>query len=365
MRIQLNQRRSDDGAIAVVVGILSVALLGFAALSVDIGMAMAQRQAVGTGADSAALAIVREQQRAAIDDPRSCTTLLADADVQSDAEATALAQVNANSPFGLTIPADAVTTNLACVGAGDEVLEARVMVSHSSQTYLGNLAGVAEIDFDREAVANLGVANEVGGVLPLALCVHQAQEIMDHAEIDRAAGLPYRAETIRVDRVWTAPNLCRSSTGASGNWGWLDLGQGNGASALGELIRTGHGATIDLTGPTYSLNGTPGSKENSGPVKTGMEMRMDQRVTMPVYDRYDEDLSGQNAMYNIIGFISVQLCGYDNGSKRGTCFDSTIPGYPNDLQVRYVDFSPAGSIGDICGLADPCAFNAYVTALTE
>jgi hypothetical protein len=96
-----------------------------------------------------------------------------------------------------------------------------------------------------------------------------------------------------------------------------------------------------------------------------MELRMDDKVTMPVYDEYDEDKSGQNATYNIVGFLTVQLCGYDQGSRRGACFDASTPGFPNDLQVRYVDYSPVGSIGDICGLADPCAFNSYITALTE
>jgi hypothetical protein len=343
--------------------VLTVVLLGFAAFSADVGMALAQRQAVSTGADSAALAIVREQHLDVIDTPRKCSDLKADTDVWSQAEATAVKQLNANSPFGMKILEDAVEVDLDCVQDG-KVLRVEVTAAHSAEAIVGRFMGTSEIAFERRAVANLGVANEVGGVLPLAMCIHQADEIMANAAADRANDLPYRAETIKVDKVWMAPSKCISSKGASGNWGWLDLGQGNSASGLGNLIKTGHGGTIDLTGPTYEQKGTPGNKVNSKHIDDGMAARMDDHVTLPVFDKYDE-AGGQNVKYNIVGFMTVQLCGFDDGAAKGECFDESVPGFSDDLQLRYVDYSPAGVIGSICELDDDCAFNSYITALTE
>jgi hypothetical protein len=378
VRVQLRSPGQERGTIAIIVAVLATFLIGLAAFSVDVGMVLAQRQAISTGADSAALAIVREQLRETVDNPRSCQELAADPTVHQQAEATALAQVNANAPFNRTIPAEGIQTDLYCVDAGGnravggKVLEAAVTVSQNVETYL---AGVFNRDSDhiavnRVAVANLGVANDLGGALPLALCIHQAEAIMEYARTNPPAeGDPYPAVSIEVDRVWTEPSLCKAPTkGASGNWGWLDLTEekgGDGTRKLADMIRTGHGGTIDLTGPTYELDGTPGAKGNSNRVHEAMESRMDQKVTLPVYDKYDEDKSGQNARYNIVGFLSVQLCGYDNGSERGACYDASVPGFPDDLQVRFVDyFSPQAAIGALCELNDACAFNAYVTALT-
>jgi hypothetical protein len=200
------------------------------------------------------------------------------------------------------------------------------------------------------------------GVEPIGLCKLQAQKIVDDAALDLNAGAPYRAELISLSKVWSG-NTC-DGAGGSGNWGWLDLGQGNGNSALATMITTGSTSTYTLTGspPAYAMNGTPGNKGNSSGVHTAMSEIMDKPIIMPVYSTYIGN--GSNASYSVTGFITVKMCGYDKTTK-GSCYDSSVPMTGDDMQVRFVSYSTAGQLGTVSGLGDSDAFDSYVTGLIE
>jgi Flp pilus assembly protein TadG len=58
---------------------------------------------------------------------------------------------------------------------------------------------------------------------------------------------------------------------APGNWNFLDVGQGNGAKALGGVIQNGASTSFSL-GST--IGSSPGNKGNSGPVKKGLDARL-------------------------------------------------------------------------------------------
>jgi hypothetical protein len=58
---------------------------------------------------------------------------------------------------------------------------------------------------------------------------------------------------------------------APGNWNWLDLGQGKGASALGAAIQSGASGSFSLGSV---IGSSPGNKGNSGPVKNGFSNRL-------------------------------------------------------------------------------------------
>ena len=109
----------------------------------------------------------------------------------------------------------------------------------------GKAVGAAPITLTRTSVADLGVRNNPSGVMPIGLCQYQANTIINHAASDALAGLPHRTELITLSKVWTGNQTCDGVDG-SGNWGWLDLGQGNGANALGDLIAAG-GTTAEVT----------------------------------------------------------------------------------------------------------------------
>jgi Flp pilus assembly protein TadG len=364
VRVQLSvaRDRGGRGAVAIMVAILSTVLLGIAAFTTDFGMAYAQRQALYTGTDSAALAIVHSEYKSVMANPRSCNDIKTDD--QAQATNIAVQQINRNSPFGQSIPAGDITANLDCVGTNHGVLQATVSVDHQINTLFGRVAGVSSMDVNRTSAAALGTENKVTGIRPIGICKYQADQLRNSTP--NSAGI-YPAQLIALTKVWNGNSSC-SGDGA-GNWGWLDLGQGNGDSALGAMISQGFDGVLTLSGnpPAFMINGnpmtgSPGNKGNGQNVHDGMQAIMDYVVWLPVYDTYSQN--GQNATYHIIAFISVRICGYDVTIK-GACYDPAVPMQGNDMQVRYVGWTTPGDLDPSGQLDKPNAFNAYTTKLVR
>ena len=119
------------------------------------------------------------------------------------------------------------------------------------------------------------------------------------------------------------------------------------------------------------MDGTPGNKGNADPVVTAMQtfMKAGLPAVLPVYSTVGAG-KGSGTTYNVIGFLSVQLCGISSNTKQavGACYDSTTPGVQmvgNDMQVRVVAYTPVGQMGEVCAIGDiTCASaNTYVTKL--
>lgn len=351
------------------VAVLLIPLMVVAAFAVDFGNAYSQRRALSSGADSAALAIVAQQQKLGVADPtKSCAQLIADdaalpSTAPNKAANVALNYVNANAPFGATLTATDLTVSLSCTTTGTPALVATVQVNKVVPTSFGRLVGVNNLNVGRASQAAMGVAYKVTGFRPIGICKYQAQDIISHATQDAANGVPYRGELISLTKVWNGSDTC-DGAGGSGNWGWLDCGQGNGASALGAVLASGCTSTLTLdtstTPPSTVINGSPGNSANNTPVHTGMATIMDDVVDVPVYDTYTG--TGQNATFRVIGFLSVKMCGYDV-TTRGACYDPAVPMSGNDLQVRYAAYRPLGQLGGTCQIGQPCAYNALVTKL--
>ncbi len=365
MRVQLNRSRNERGAVAIVVGLLSVVLLGLAAFTTDFGMAYAQRQALYTGTDSAALAIVHHEYESEQSTPRTCQQITASD--QSQADSIAAQQINDNAPFGETLPSSAISVDLECVGSNNGVLQATVSVNHTINTLLGHVLGASSMDVNRTSAAGLGAEQDVTGVEPLGICFWQAQQIKAAAEAaGQDASGNYPAQLVTLSKIWQGDHDC-SGDGGAGNWGWLDLGQGNGDSALGAMLASGFSGSLTFNGSSFTIDGnpmtgSPGNKGNGNPVDLGMKAIMDKAVWLPVYDKYSGN--GSNATYNIVDFISVKICGYDN-SVFGGCYDPSVPMHGNDLQVRYLGWATPGEIAPSGVLGDPNSFNAYATKLVQ
>jgi Putative Flp pilus-assembly TadE/G-like len=62
-----------------------------------------------------------------------------------------------------------------------------------------------------------------------------------------------------------------SSGGAPGNWDWVDVGQGNGASQLGQMLQSGSAESFSIG---QTINSVTGNKANSNPAKSGLAARL-------------------------------------------------------------------------------------------
>jgi Flp pilus assembly protein TadG len=67
-------------------------------------------------------------------------------------------------------------------------------------------------------------------------------------------------------------NNMQSSDGAPGNWDWLDVGQGQGASGLGTVLAGGGGGTLTLGQTVHTSPGI--GKGNAQPAQDGLNKRM-------------------------------------------------------------------------------------------
>jgi Flp pilus assembly protein TadG len=359
---QLNPRTSSErGAVALTVGLLLIPVSILLAFTLDIGNAMTQRQALSASADSAALAVADTQQAKALTTPnKTCAQLVSDDTALAAGSATksstiALNQVRANSGFGTTVQASDLTTTLSCTGTNSGYLQVAVRVNKTVPTTLGNFAGVSILNINRTATAAMGVSYKTSGYRPIGVCQYQAQKIISDAAA--SGGPPYPAELIALSKVWNGSNSC--GTAGAGNWGWLDCGGGVSASTLGAELQSGCNQPVVSVGAT--LDGAPGNKGSSTPVHNGMDAVMDTTIELPVYDTFTDN--GSNTTFHIVGFISLQVCGYDSSSK-GACFDTTVGVGNNELQVRYSAYHAVGELKDGgCAIGSACAYSSLVTKL--
>jgi len=92
-RLSAQRLRRDDGAVAVITALLMVALLGFAAVSVDVGANYAERRQLQNGADAAALAVAQESSCRTSATPTTTAQTLVQANV-NDGLATGSAVID-------------------------------------------------------------------------------------------------------------------------------------------------------------------------------------------------------------------------------------------------------------------------------
>jgi len=95
--------------------------------------------------------------------------------------------------------------------------------------------------------------------------------------------------TINLDPGAFVSFGAKFTAGANGNWGWLDVGQGPGGSALGAAIADGFQGTL-------KIGDTVGTKPGAtwGPVQSGFNTRVSHHNSMPNAPDPNSICNGQN-----------------------------------------------------------------------
>ena len=178
--------RQDDGAVAVIVAICMVALIGFTALVVDVGYWFTVKRQLQSSADAAALAgcweLAEEQSNAQI------WSVVEDFAARNDVIPVDGLTVIAPTPDGLS-------------DIGDNFV--KVTVETKSPSFFGRIFGVASSDIRAQSVASVGYL--VGAQTPV----------------------PWALPIMRVDRVVAVANGTEYELGldSDGNYtGWLPSG---------------------------------------------------------------------------------------------------------------------------------------------
>ena len=292
------QRLKDErGAVSVVVALLMIPLLGFAALSVDVAHLSLVRQQLQSGADAAALAVAQDCARG------SC----------GSSSATAQTMLTQNLTTGTAQPTVTLTSG-----------QVRVAASSTATNYFAPVLGVDTSQVHARATVRYGAPTGGRAVLPLAFSWCEWQQ--------QTGGLS--STTARVIYL-TKTSGTTGCTGPSNNivpggFGWLTVNSGTCGTktTLGNIIVSDPGNSVPNGCSTSSFSSLVGTT-----------------VLLPLFD--DSSGTGSGATYKIYGYAAFRLTGYHFGGQydagSGTCNGNArcVKGY----FTRFVELSEAFDYG--------------------
>ncbi len=378
MRVHLMKRHQwasvdEQGAVAIVVAIILVVLLGISAFAVDFGLAYSNKRQLQTSADSAALAAAASLADEAVScrdnaagtdvadgDPPIVTDTVVPiktfSDLESEAEAAGLDYMEANHGGAQYVPA---SMTIECHGGAVQVAWEN---GAATQAGLGSVFGAGQIEATRRAVAALDVPPGVGTGLrpfpfcsryvPLGLGGNPTQVI--RVEGPRTGGRPDDDATLPAPPSPAPPVGCPKP---GGNWYHANCPgvTNNGNPELKDAIEGGCDNAVvqavdgtppagppgtaaftsalmtacpvndppDPTVPDDCLNSDPGNFNPSLANSWELVMTRREAFSVPVFCGYppcnpvavDTSGAGGNIVnYPIYRIVSVEICGFHFGS---------------------------------------------------
>lgn len=253
----------ERGATAVVLSLLLVPMLGFAAIAVDIGALYAERARLQVGADAAAIAVAQDCSRGNCGDMQATAQSLI---TLNDSEGTAGRPVLSSDPLSVTV-------------TGGTPME------HWFAPVIGHDASVVS------ATATVGWGAPSGGtaVLPLTFswCSFKAQT---------GGGIPSTTtlQTINLSKT-DGVGQCTGPSGnfVPGGFGFLEADSG------------GCEVTSAIDG---LLQSEPGESPPSGCEPGDFAGWVGRTVLLPIFDEYGG--TGSSAWYRVHGYAAFRLTGY-------------------------------------------------------
>ncbi|KQR82920.1 hypothetical protein ASF98_02670 [Arthrobacter sp. Leaf337] len=281
------QHTDERGATAVIVAFSMVALLGFAALAVDVGAMYAEKAQLQNGADATALAIANDCANGV-----NCSTAMT-------APANRLADDNANDGssgvFSVTQPNATtvrVETNAQASGSTDD----------SFALFFARVLGNETAVIHAAAEASWGAPSEAT-TLPwtISQCVFKKylspSQLAELNATESFTGDPIPTHILlRYDENTPDYPGCAPQNGyAEGGFGWLDRDTG---------------CSADINIAESEVGNDPGNdfpSECTGIIASLME----EPVLIPIFSTATGN--GQHATYGLVGFIAFQVTGYKFG----------------------------------------------------
>lgn len=312
-RRRVQRLRDERGAVSVVAALLSVALIGFAAVSVDVAAVWADRQQLQTGADAAALAIAQDCADGACGTPSSTAQTFAAAN-KNDGSVTATVT---------EITSDRVT----------------VRTDTTRQHWFAPVLGFDASPVSAQATVRWGNPTAGTATLPLAFswCEFYAQT---------GGATPSGTTEHTIYFTKTSGTTCTgpSNNIVPGGFGWLN---------------TNSGTCTATTNEDQVVETDPGASVPTGCTTDDFAAMQNQVVLLPIFDEYDG--TGTNAKYTIYGYAAFKLTGYHFGGQ----YTWNSPCNGNDRCVRgyFVEWVELGNAFTYGGSAPD--LGATVVSLTE
>ncbi len=328
-------QRNESGAVAVIVGIMAVTLIGMTAFVTDFGLAYANKRQIQTAADASALAaatVFAQSDAGAL----TCAAMLTAGQVAAANEAAAKVIQNENDST------PAVLTYATPVCDGQDLVVHTTVTDSSPQVFGGIFGQDGGYTIEREATAAVEVATHSGSSgRPLAVC----SEIL--------SGPLTPGDPIRIDAPGeglSPPPGCPVPA-SPGNWWTLDCSgeasedhdsAGHGTAAFEQQIRNGCELPISIvegqeaasspadlntilaaacppsnTVPFDCLGGDPGQPDAGGTFTAWRELIDNAtKFSIPIFCAPPTCATssigggGTNAEFPVHRLVSITMCGY-------------------------------------------------------
>jgi hypothetical protein len=330
---------SDKGAAAIIVAVLMVAVLGCAAMAVDVGAMYAEKAQLQNGADSSALAVGRDCANG------NCGNFMA--------TGSGLANSNANdSSSGVS---DITFPDSNTVQVETNAREAGTGANHFS-LFFARVMGIENSEINAVAEASWGPPR-AGSTLPWTVgeCVFRKQlspsQLSELNSTGDFTGDPSSTHILlRYDENAPVVPGCAAENGLRpGGFGWLETSDGCSTD-------------IDLNS---AVNGQTGNHfPNDHACDSVLATIMDKPALIPLFD--SNSGNGNNTVYSLIGFGAFQVTGYKFGGPSVTQLDPAAPsctGNCRGLQGFFARFVSLGEYSLSNGTVPN--YGGTVVALTE
>ncbi|MDN4610767.1 Tad domain-containing protein [Arthrobacter burdickii] len=289
----------ERGAVAVVVALMMVVLLGMAALAVDVGAMYVEKAQLQNGADASALAIANDCSRGTCGAVNGTGQFFAD----SNAGDATSGITSITFPTATSVR---VRTNAREAGTG---------ANHFSLAF-ARVLGFQNTQITATATASWG-APSGGSTLPWTIgqCVfRQSLSASQRTQLDSTGnfvGDPTPVHMLlRYDNNLDYPGCAGQNGDVRGGFGWLD--------------RDGTGCSAAVNIGTGEAGSNPGL-DFPGECSSIMARLREEPVLIPIYS--SSVLNGSRATYTLRGFAALQITGYKFGG--GPSVTHLDPAAPN------------------------------------
>lgn len=250
------------GQVAVIMTLVIGVLLGAMALGTDVGLLYFNWVQLQKGADAAALA--GANLLTATPDPTGTVAANAISTAEGYACLNGLNDPNHTNPTICPNPVQnpSYVDQVASINVDANNTQLSIKLTRQIPYFFGKVLGLNTGSVAASATAQVSraVGTYNGGIFPTGI---QCTSPCKLSSLDPGQSFQWGQKF--------AGGL------APGNWQWLNLGQGTGASALGNAIANGVPGTYSIG---QNISSTPGNKGNSGNVQNGFQQRLNAHNAM-------------------------------------------------------------------------------------
>ncbi|MET3920461.1 TadE/TadG family type IV pilus assembly protein [Arthrobacter sp. UYEF20] len=294
---------SERGGIAVIVALLMVVLLGFAAIAVDVGMLYSEQAQLQNGSDSAALMLAQKCAKNVNDSDCSTTSTLA-ADLANKNAVDGMSNVKS---VVLDKPNRKATVTTGARETGG--------APNSVSTLIARALGIPSSEVTATSNVQWGTPSKGTVIVPLAI-----------------AECKFSPDPSFVQTLNMAFGGCG---GIPGGFGWITDEADSTCS-----VKISAGASSD---PGIWFSSDTGAPRPSDCSSADISALRDQTVLLPLYAVATG--TGSGGKYYVKGFAAFHVTGYhfasDSWTSGGTIANKSIRGY----FVKFVSLSEALELG--------------------